>query len=153
MPDFERQFAHAIESAERAVFVELIRSNPSLSLAEIAKLGKGRFEGLLGMVTVGELFGGRARPGRKPAAAADSGASNGGGRRRTVNTRTSKGRERYDAAVFAVVAAAKSPIGATKVAAQVGGTALQVRTSLARLIEADKVTWQGQARATKYSVA
>jgi hypothetical protein len=34
--------------------------------------------------------------------------------------------------------------------AEVGGTPLQARSGLARLIEAEKITWTGKARGTKY---
>src|SRR5690606_31093014 len=67
-----------------------------------------------------------------------------------VNTRTQEGRERYDQAVLELVRASKSPIGATQIRDQVGGTPLQVRTALNRLIEAGLLAYQGRARATRY---
>ena len=71
---------------------------------------------------------------------------------KAVNTRTPEGRRAYDSAVYAAVEAAERPIKAPEITAQVGGTALQVRKSLARLIETGKVTWEGKARGMRYSV-
>ena len=85
---------------------------------------------------------------KKPAAKAPSAASTGGGK--NVNTRTPEGRAAYDVAVLDAVTASKKPIGSSKLRKAIGGTPLQLRTALNRLIEAGKVTYQGKARATKY---
>jgi len=69
---------------------------------------------------------------------------------RTVNTRTSAGRERFDDAVLEVVHRARRRIGAVEVRKQVGGTPQQVRTALHRLIERKAIVAEGQARATTY---
>lgn len=87
---------------------------------------------------------------KKPATKASAGASTGGGK--NVNTRTPEGRAAYDVAVFEAVSASKKPIGSSKLRKAIGGTPLQLRTSLNRLIEDGKVTYQGKARATKYSL-
>lgn len=68
-----------------------------------------------------------------------------------VNTRTAAGRDRYDAAVLQVLRDAGDKVGAVEVRKQVGGTALQVRTALNRLIEAGAVAFEGKARATTYA--
>lgn len=70
--------------------------------------------------------------------------------RNAVNTRTPAGRDQYDAAVLQVLRDAGTKVGAVQVRKQVGGTALQVRTALNRLIEAGTVTFEGKARATTY---
>lgn len=127
--------------------IEMIRSHPDMSLAEIAKLTKGRFSGLLSSVTVADLIrgsvGGKggAKPGRARAAAG------------AVDTRTPAARKRYDDAVYKAVKASSSPISAQDVRTQVGGTPLQARKALNRLIEGGRLTFQGKARATKYSAA
>jgi hypothetical protein len=72
---------------------------------------------------------------------------------KSVNTRTPEGRKAYDTAVLAVVAESERPIKAPEITSRVGGTALQVRKSLARLIELGKITWEGKARGMRYSVA
>jgi hypothetical protein len=70
-----------------------------------------------------------------------------------VDTRTPVGRDAYDEQVLAAVEGAKGPIGAGEVREQVGGTALQARTALNRLIEAGKINYEGRARATRYTPA
>lgn len=72
-------------------------------------------------------------------------------RSRAVNTRTAAGRDQYDATVLRVLRDAGDKVGAVEMRKQVGGTALQVRTALNRLIEAGAVTFEGKARATTYS--
>lgn len=154
MSSFEREFNSAVEAVERDVFINLVCENPQLTLAELTKLGKGKFANLLSSVCVGDIIqGGRG-------AAPDDAA---GGKRarvgkkgkvktKAVNTRTPEGRRAYDAAVLAMVEEAARPIKAPEITAKVGGTALQVRKSLARLIEGGKITWEGKARGMKYSV-
>ena len=110
----------------------------SMTLSELsARSGK----------TVGQIvdwaLGGRA--GRRAAVGAMSGAI------KRVDTRTPAGRDAYDNEVLAAVLAAKSPIGAGELREQVGGTALQARTALNRLIEAGKINYEGRARATRYT--
>jgi hypothetical protein len=94
-----------------------------------------------------------------PAAAEGEAAEGGrkgrgrGGKAKAVNTRTPEGRSTYDEALFKAVEAAGAPIGAGALIAKVGGTSLQARAGLARLIEAGRITWTGKARGTKYSLA
>ena len=150
MSTFEREFNSAVEAVERDVFINLVCENPQLTLAELTRLGKGKFANLLSSVSVGDIIeAGGTGPSRgedKAKAKAKAKAA------KAVNTRTPEGRRAYDAAVFSVVEGAERPIKAPEITAQVGGTALQVRKSLARLIEAGKVTWEGKARGMRYSV-
>lgn len=76
-----------------------------------------------------------------------------GGKAKTVNTRTPEGRAMYDEALFKALEASGAPTGASPLIAKVGGTSLQARAGLARLIEAGRITWTGKARGTKYSLA
>lgn len=71
--------------------------------------------------------------------------------RGAVNTKTSAGRAVFDAAVLEALQGAKGPIGASKLRKKLGGTGLQMRTALNRLIDGGKVRYQGRARATKYT--
>lgn len=158
MSNFEREFNSAVEAVEREVFINLVRENPQLTLAELTKLGKGKFANLLDSVRVGDILDvgrhGVAVNGRSHKEDSQaSGAFDASGRIKTkpVNTRTPEGRGAYDEAVFAVVDGADRPIKAPEITAAVGGTALQVRKSLARLIEQGKVTWDGKARGMRYS--
>jgi hypothetical protein len=69
----------------------------------------------------------------------------------SVNTRTPEGREAYDEAILVFLKARKGHwMRAGEIREACGGTALQARTALARLIEEEKITYQGRARATEY---
>lgn len=74
------------------------------------------------------------------------------GKAKAVNTRTAEGRVVYDESLFQAVRDAGGPAGAGALISAVGGTSLQARAGLARLIEAGRITWSGKARGTKYSV-
>lgn len=163
---FEREFNSAVEAVERDVFINLVCENPQLTLADLTRLGKGKFAGLLSTVCVGDIIEAgsptRANNGdakakvAKPAtklAITVNGSGNGKLKPKPVNTRTPEGRRAYDAAVLAVVEQSERPIKAPEITSLVGGTALQVRKSLARLIEEGKITWEGKARGMKYSVS
>lgn len=89
------------------------------------------------------------------AEAAPAEAKGGKGRRgkaKAVNTRTAEGRAAYDESLFQAVKDAGGPAGAGALIGVAGGTSLQARAGLARLIEAGRITWSGKARGTKYSV-
>ena len=164
VPNFENDLQNALSEAQRELFVEQIRRHPELTLAELLTLAKGKFSSLLGDVTVGHLLGstsvkspGRRKPGRprkdstsapavksKPAAAAGRGGA--------VNTRTPEGREAYDAAVLAALGSLGGPANSEQVRPIAGGTSLQLRTALTRLSNEGKITWEGQARGTRYSL-
>jgi hypothetical protein len=158
---FEREFNSAVEAVERDVFINLVCENPQLTLAELTKLGKGKFASLLGTVSVGDIIeGGRGSlrsagvdvvPERKATTTAGKPVKAAGkGKARSVNTRTPEGRRAYDHAVYLAVKESESPIKAPEITAKVGGTALQVRKALARLIETGAVTWEGKARGMRY---
>lgn len=70
-----------------------------------------------------------------------------------VNTRTPAGREAFDKAVFDALKAIGGYAGAGEIQKRVGGTNMQVRSAVNRLIEAGQVNWTGQARGTRYRVA
>ena len=69
------------------------------------------------------------------------------------DVRKPSGRAQYDAAVLEVVAGAKGPASAQEIRAKVGGTPAQARAALNRLIEDNKLKYQGRARATRYFLA
>jgi hypothetical protein len=181
MSRFETTFRNAVANAERDVMIEQIRSNPQMSLAELGKLATGELGSLLKGITIGELLGqggapakaakpgpakaakpavaAPAKPGRKPGRpaaaakepAAAAPAKRGGGSKAAVDTRTPAGRDAYDQNMLNVLKSGAGPQAAPELSAVVGGTPLQVRTSLARLIERGLVSWTGQARGTRYS--
>ena len=70
-----------------------------------------------------------------------------------VDTRTAEGRAAYDEAVLTALRAATGPQSASELTAVAGGSPLQIRTALARLIEAGSVSWSGRARGTRYTPA
>lgn len=82
-----------------------------------------------------------------PARRSESGGS------KEVNTRTPEGRKRYSEAVLKLVQESKGPIAATDIRDRLGGTPLQVRAALNKWIEEGKISYQGQARAMRYSPA
>jgi hypothetical protein len=89
---------------------------------------------------------------------AQGGGAQGGGRKQKaaqaeVDTRTAEGRAAYDEAVLAALRAAGGPQSASELTAVAGGSPLQIRTALARLIEAGTVNWSGRARGTRYTPA
>ena len=83
---------------------------------------------------------------RKPARASATKAD-------AVDTRSAAGRDQYDSAVLDELRDAGGKMGAADLRARLGGTALQIRTSLGRLIDAREVAFEGKARATRYWVA
>ena len=80
----------------------------------------------------------------KPAAKASAGE---------VDTRTAEGRAAYDSAVLAALRASTGPQSASDLTRVAGGSPLQIRTSLARLIETGGVHWSGRSRGTRYTPA
>ena len=136
----------AVKDVQRTVFLDLIRSHPEMTLAELSRLSKGQFSGLLSSVTVGDVINAGSSVGERSFddfEAAEAGVG--------VNTRTAAGRREYDARVLDYVQGAEEAVSATEIRNNVGGTSLQVRKAVARLIEAEKVTWHGKARGTRYS--
>lgn len=160
----------AVKDVQRAVFLDLIRSHPEMTLAELSKLSKGQFSSLLSSVTVGEVIN-AGRDGERSAKQGtadfdedededdreegdeDEDEDEDGEEDSDVNTRTAAGRREYDNRVLEFVSSSDDAVSATEIRNHVGGTSLQVRKSVARLIEAEQVTWQGKARGTRYSLA
>lgn len=173
MSKFETTFRTAVANAERDVLVDQIRANPQMNLSELGKLATGGLAGLLGSITIADLIGGggaakapkakggrpagkggrkggaakppkAGKPGRKPKAAAAAEAD-------AVDTRTAEGRAAYDNNVLTALKGATGPQSASDLTNKIGGSPLQIRTALARLIEAGSVNWSGRARGTRYT--
>jgi len=182
MSKFESTLKSAIAAHERRILISTLRSSPELTLGELHKLSKGNLGRLFSEITLGQLIsgedsapaGGRndvetgsvrgTRKGNPAGSKAPVTTSAGeaeaapegrkrGGKAKTVNTRTPEGRSAYDEALFKALEAAGVPTGAGALIGKVGGTSLQARAGLARLIEAGRITWVGKARGTKYSLA
>ncbi len=181
MSRFENTFRSAVANAERDVLIAQIRANPQMTLSELGKLTSGSLGPLLKGLTVGDLLQAAgatlaAAPAAKPAAKPAKPAAKARGRRAAsdvappkvsvvrpsiksspktsaeVETRTATGRDRYDQSVLAAIKGFGKPMSAEELRSEVGGTPLQARASLARLINAGTVTWEGKARGTRYSL-
>jgi hypothetical protein len=70
-----------------------------------------------------------------------------------VDTRAAAGRAKYDETVLAAIRGAKSKVKAADLRSKLGGTPLQIRAALHRLIEDGKIKAHGQARGTTYTGA
>ena len=73
-------------------------------------------------------------------------------KRAKFNLRTAEGRDALDEAVYAILEAAGPDAALASSDIKINATPAQLRASLARLIEQERVTWSGQARGTRYSV-
>lgn len=71
----------------------------------------------------------------------------------TVDTRTRAGREAYQCAVLEAIQSADGYVGAVQIRSEIGGTPMQFRAAVNRLIEAGDVTYRGKAMATRYTAA
>ena len=141
-----------IASSIRDVLIQAILNNPKATIADLLDLARGENAPMLREITLGQLAdatgGGKKRhkvakaqikPRKKPA---------------SVNTRTAAGRAAFEDAILGtLVELGGGPVSGADVKAKVGGTSLQVRTAMNRLIEEGKVTFEGKARGTRYSLA
>lgn len=151
---FRTKFKAALTAGSRNAIIKALAEHPNATVAELRKLSQAdsNLAKQFKAITIADLF-------------KDTGVVTGTNkgvdkstRERTlsiqggqeVDTRTPEGRAAYDKLLFGVVKGAKGPIGAAAIIAAAGGTPLQARTGLARLIEDGKITWTGKARGTKY---
>ncbi len=169
-------FVAAFEDGKRQICINLLRDYPQITLAEVHAAG-GELGKLLGSLTVGELLGQTkvkapapppktkakvkvkaAKPTRKAAATAAAPSSPpaaspdepvGG----EINTRTPSGRAALDSTVFEVLKSMPGWVGAGELQKRIGGTNMQIRNAVNRLIDQGKVTWTGKARGTRYRVS
>lgn len=72
---------------------------------------------------------------------------------KSAEVTTAEGRAAYTSAVLDVIASASRPWSAQEVRAKAGGTDLQFRAAVERLLAAKKVKRTGKARGTRYTVA
>ena len=137
------QFTASIDSGTRAATIQALLDNPGTTLAELRKFRDSDATGQhFSSITLDEILGVKPKVKRARAATTTSG----------VDTRTPDGRAEYDKAVLKAVRKSREPIGAADICAVAGGSPLQVRVALARLIADGQVAWTGKARGTKYEV-
>ena len=150
MGKLQLDFETAFQRAQRQVILEQALRHPELTLGELGELAKS--QGVEDL-SIGELLSRKQGNGVAPSGGEtkrqdrDNGVSEG-----AVDTRSAKGREGYDQSILDVLGEAEKEMSASELRAKVGGTPLQARTALNRLIEAEKVTWQGRARSTRYKI-
>lgn len=130
--------------------VDALRGDDAVTVGQLRAVVGTELGASMGSMTMAEFLGakpakGKAKGSSKPAKAAKVGS---------VNTRTPEGRANYDAAVLAAVSkGGDEGVAASDVIKACGGTPLQARTALTRLINEEKLTWTGKARATRYMPA
>lgn len=122
-----------------------------MTVAELAGKSRRSVEDIVGWAMSGTAAGRAPSRGRSATAPAATKAASRGTSGKKINTRSAKGRADYEASVLRVVKAASSPISAPEIRSEVGGTPQQARAALNRLIELGKISYQGRARATRYS--
>lgn len=71
-------------------------------------------------------------------------------KRNGVNTRTPDGRAEYDEDLFNALEESADWMGAGALRKRVGGSPLQARTALTRLVESNRIEFRGRARSTMY---
>lgn len=160
---FRTKFKAALEAGSRSAVIKALVAHPDATVAELRKLSQADpiLARMFRSITIADLFkGDGVVTGRKRAKAPTTARRYGSTTRvkrdrlqvefTAIDTRTIEGRAAYDDALLKAVKSAKAPIGAGMIIAEVGGTPLQARSGLARLIEAEKITWTGKARGTKY---
>lgn len=142
-----QEYKNMMGAASKVAFIAVVRSNHDVSLLEAAKMAES--EGL-GHLTVGEVFfdkavgfgAAKALPATRKSNAVDADE---------VSTRTPTEREDYDRSLLDALTG-KKWISAASLRAAAGGTPLQARKALNRLIDSGKVKFKGKARATKYKL-
>lgn len=162
---FRTKFKAALAAGSRSAIIKALAAHPNATVAELRKLSQAdsNLAKQFKAITIADLFrGDGVVTGRKRAKAPTTVRRYGPPTTTRVkrdrlqvefteiDTRTPEGRAAYDEALLKAVKSAKAPIGAGMIIAEVGGTPLQARSGLARLIEAEKITWTGKARGTKY---
>lgn len=159
---FRTKLKAALEAGSRNAAIQALLAHPNATVAELRKLSQtnSNLAKQFKAITIADLFKGDGIvTGRKCAKPARGGPSIRTRVKRDrlqvqfstmIDTRTPEGRAAYDETLLKAVKSAERPIGAGEIIAAVGGTPLQARTGLARLIEAENITWTGKARGTKY---
>ncbi len=157
---FRTKFKAALEAGSRNAVIKALAAHPNATVAELRRLSQADpiLARMFKSIAIADLFGPVTKGSRAeaPTTIRRVGSTTRVKRDRlqveftAIDTRTPEGRAVYDEALLKAVKSAKAPIGAGMIIAEVGGTPLQARSGLARLIEAEKVTWTGKARGTKY---
>lgn len=137
--------------------VELAFGSSAASTVTATKRGPGRPPG--GAAKKGKRGKGKAKAAAAPKTEAKAAAPKAAAKaapaakKAAVDTRAAAGRAKYDETVLAAIRGAKSKVKAADLRSKLGGTPLQIRAALHRLIEDGKIKAHGQARGTTYTGA
>ena len=139
------EYKNMMGAASKVAFIAAVRRSLEASLAEVAEMAEA--EGL-GHLTVGEVFFGKKitfgvkalPPARQKGQVVDADG---------VSTKRPIDRTDYDQNLLDALSA-KRWMSAQDLRKVAGGTPLQARKALNRLIETEKIKFKGKARATKY---
>lgn len=139
----EHTLRSSLAKSFREALIVALRSAPEISLRQLGSFASREFGGTAGEIRLGDLLSvlKKQQPPKKPRVPARS------------QTRTAANRSAYDERIFDALKRVASPAAAAHLIKTVGGSPLQVRNALARLIEAGRVSWSGRARGTRYFLA
>ena len=138
----ETEVAESIGQFQRKAFIDVVSQKPETTIQDLYVLGE-KYD--LMDVTLGELMGKPRAPQKKRRIKKQPDGA--------VPVRTKAERDAYDGRVFEIVRDANgSYVSAQQVRDRIGGTPLQVRKALNRLIDSGRIEFTGRARATRYNV-
>ncbi len=152
----KKEFNSVMSEAHTMALIQVVRRHPDATLSDVGRLADTH--GLMDL-TVGQCFfddlprtgvdwAKQLGPGkaRKALAAPKNGTRN-------LNLFRKGDREIFDGKVLVHLKKQKDWTLAIEIRAVLGGTPLQMRTSLDRLLQAGSVEYTGRARSTRYRAA
>lgn len=147
------EYKNMMGAASKMAFITAVRRNHAATLDDIAEMSKSE---KLGSLTVGEVFYDEVDFGVQAQALPASSSEPGKRKRKkqsvasgAADTRSAANRASYDEELLDAVSS-KRWMSAQDLRKVAGGTPLQARKALNRLIEGEKIKFRGKARATKY---
>lgn len=145
-----QEYKNMMEAAAKMAFITAVRRNGGATLTEVAKMAEA--EGL-GHLTVAETFFDEVDFGSVKALP-PSKSSKGVKKMQAeaADTRTPAARAEYEKRVIESMKAQGRWTSAQDIRTKAGGTPLQARKALNRLIEQGMIKFRGKARATQYRV-
>lgn len=146
----DQEFKNMMGAAAKIAFITAVRRNGEATLADVAIMAEA--EGL-GHLTIGETFFDKVDFGSSTKAL--PAASSKKTKLKVVktegaDTRTPSARAEYEKSLLEALKGQGRWTSAQELRTRIGGTPLQARKALNRLIEQDLVKFKGKARATKY---
>lgn len=148
-----QEYKDMMGAAAKMAFITAVRRNGEATLADVAAMAEA--EGL-GHLTVGEAFfeevdfgSAKALPPAKPSKSSKA-SKKADPETGAADTRTAAARAEYEKKLVQALKSERRWVSAQELRTAVGGTPLQARKALNRLIEQGLVRFRGKARATKY---